>query len=130
MAGDLKEKNEFLAAQNEELQAQAVELMSQKNALEEKTEQVKVADRLKSEFVSNMSHELRTPLNVLLGLTNLMAEGNTGAINEKQKEYLEIIERNGKNLLQLIREDSGSPQGKGTVPGTDRGVPAWDIDHP
>ncbi|MBW2610626.1 MAG: GAF domain-containing protein, partial [Deltaproteobacteria bacterium] len=103
MAGDLKEKNEFLAAQNEELQAQgeelraqaeelqvqAEELMSQKNALEEKTEQVKVSDRLKSEFVSNMSHEFRTPLNVLLGLTNLMAEGNTGAINEKQKEYLE-----------------------------------------
>jgi len=118
LAEDLKEKNEILAVQNEELQAQGEELQAQgeelqaqteeltaqRNVLEEKTEQVKTADRLKSEFVSNMSHELRTPLNVLLGLTNLMAEGNTGAINEKQKEYLEIIERNGKNLLQLIND--------------------------
>lgn len=118
MARELREKSEFLAAQNEELQAQgeelqaqgeelqaqSEELISQKHSLEEKTEQVQVADRLKSEFMSNMSHELRTPLNVLLGLTNLMIEGNTGGINEKQKEYLEIIERNGKDLLQLIND--------------------------
>ncbi len=118
MAENLKEKNELLAAQNEELQAQSEELqaqseelqaqteelISQKNALEEKTKQVKVADRLKSEFVSNMSHELRTPLNALLGLTGLMVDGSAGAINEKQKEYLEIVERNGKNLLQLIND--------------------------
>ena len=118
MAQELREKSEFLAAQNEELQAQgeelqaqgeelqaqSEELISQKHTLEEKTEQVKVADRLKSEFMSNMSHELRTPLNVLLGLTHLMIEGNTGTINEKQKEYLEIIDRNGKDLLQLIND--------------------------
>lgn len=111
MAADLKEKNELLAAQNEELQAQseelqaqAEELMAQKNALEEKTKQVREADRLKSEFVSNMSHELRTPLNAILGLTSLMAEGSAGHVNKKQKEYLEIIERNGKNLLQLIND--------------------------
>jgi CheY-like chemotaxis protein/two-component sensor histidine kinase len=33
-----------------------------------------------------------------------MAEGIAGRINEKQKEYVEIIERNGKNLLQLIND--------------------------
>lgn len=111
IAADLKEKNELLAAQNEELQAQseelqaqAEELMVQKNALEEKTKQVKEANRLKSEFVSNMSHELRTPLNAILGLTSLMAEGIAGRVNKKQKEYLEIVERNGKNLLQLIND--------------------------
>ncbi len=125
MAEDLKEKNELMAAQNEELQAQneelqaqseeiqsqneeiqaqSEELMSQKKDIEEKSERVKEANRLKSEFLSNMSHELRTPLNSMLGLTNLMAEGIAGRINEKQKEYIEIIERNGKNLLQLIND--------------------------
>ncbi|MBE9569633.1 MAG: response regulator [Proteobacteria bacterium] len=132
MAEDLKEKNELMAAQNEELQAQneelqaqseeiqaqseeiqaqseeiqaqSEELISQKKDIEEKSERVKEANRLKSEFLSNMSHELRTPLNSMLGLTNLMAEGIAGRINEKQKEYIEIIERNGKNLLQLIND--------------------------
>ena len=111
MTKDLKEKNELLAAQNEELQAQSEELqvqseelMSQKRDLEEKTKKVMESDRLKSEFLSNMSHELRTPLNALLGLTSLMIGGNAGPINKKQKEYLEIVDRNGKNLLQLIND--------------------------
>jgi signal transduction histidine kinase/HAMP domain-containing protein len=118
MAQDLKEKSELLAAQNEELQAQneelqaqseeiraqSEELISQKKEIEEKSERAEEATRLKSEFLSNMSHELRTPLNSILGLTNLMAQGISGRINEKQKEYIEIIERNGKNLLQLIND--------------------------
>ena len=118
MAEDLKEKSELLAAQNEELQAQneelqaqseeiraqSEELISQKKEIEEKSERVEEANRLKSEFLSNMSHELRTPLNSMLGLTNLMAQEIAGRINEKQKEYIEIIERNGKNLLQLIND--------------------------
>ncbi|MBU0988255.1 MAG: HAMP domain-containing protein, partial [Proteobacteria bacterium] len=111
LAEDLKEKNDILAAQNEELQAQseelqaqAEELMAQKMDIEEKTKKVEQADRLKSEFLSNMSHELRTPLNSLLGLTSLMAGGSAGPVSNKQKEYLEIIEKNGKNLLQLIND--------------------------
>ena len=111
MAQDLKEKNELMAAQNEELQAQSEEiqaqseeLISQKKEIEEKSERVEETNRLKSEFLSNMSHELRTPLNSILGLTNLMREEIAGPINEKQKEYVEIVERNGKNLLQLIND--------------------------
>ena len=125
MAEDLKEKSELLAAQNEELQvqneelqvqseelqaqseeiqSQSEELISQKKEIEKKSERVEEANRIKSEFLSNMSHELRTPLNSILGLTGLMAEGIAGRINEKQKEYIEIIERNGKNLLQLIND--------------------------
>ncbi|MDI6687616.1 MAG: response regulator [Desulfobacterales bacterium] len=110
-AENLKEKNELLAAQNEEIQAQneeiqvqSEELIYQKNEIEENSKRVEEASRLKSEFLSNMSHELRTPLNSILGLTNLMAEGIAGKINEKQKEYIEIIERNGKSLLQLIND--------------------------
>jgi CheY-like chemotaxis protein/two-component sensor histidine kinase len=79
-------------------------VISQKKDIEEKSERVEEANRLKSEFLSNMSHELRTPLNSMLGLTNLMAEGIAGQINKKQKEYIEIIEKNGKNLLQLIND--------------------------
>ena len=118
MAEDLKNKNEVMAAHNEELQAQNEEiqaqseeiqaqsevLITQKKEIEEKSEQVKEASQLKSEFLSNMSHELRTPLNSMLGLTNLMAKEVAGHINEKQRGYIEIVERNGKNLLQLIND--------------------------
>jgi PAS domain S-box-containing protein len=118
LAAELKEKNKILASQNEELQSQSEELIaqseelqsqteeleSQKKMLEEKTHQAQEADRLKSEFLSNMSHELRTPLNAALGMTRLMTDGSAGPPTEKQKEYLEIIERNGENLLLLIND--------------------------
>jgi len=118
LSSDLQEKNELLAVQNEELQSQnqeiqaqseelqlqAEELESQKKNVEEKTRMVMEANRLKSEFVSNMSHELRTPLNGILGMARLLIGGAAGAINEKQVDYLNMIERSGKNLLLLIND--------------------------
>jgi PAS domain S-box-containing protein len=116
MADELGEKNELLAAQmeelqsqseelmamNEELQSQSEELANQQRSLAEKTRQAEDADRLKSEFLSNMSHELRTPLNAILGMSRLLADG--GGLGERQGTYLQVIERNGKNLLQLIND--------------------------
>jgi len=101
---ELKAQGEELIALNEELKAQAEELSAQKKALEEKTRQVEEANRLKSEFLSNMSHELRTPLNAILGMTKLLKAGVGGKITEKQRDYLDIIERNGENLLALIND--------------------------
>lgn len=101
---ELQSQSEELQAQSEELKAQSEELTTQKNDIKEQAERVKEASRFKSEFMSNMSHELRTPLNAILGLTALMSDNSAGQVNEKQKEYLEIIARNGKNLLQLIND--------------------------
>ena len=101
---ELQAQNEELQAQSEELKGQSEELIAQKNDIEEQSERVKEASRFKSEFMSNMSHELRTPLNAILGLAALMADNSAGQVNEKQKEYLEIITRNSKNLLQLIND--------------------------
>ena len=98
---ELQSQSEELSALNEELQAQAEELAAQKKALEEKTKQVEEVNRLKSEFLSNMSHELRTPLNAILGMAKLLQE----KIEDKtQKQYVEIIERNGQSLLALIND--------------------------
>lgn len=118
LSADLQEKNEVLAVQNEELQAQNEEIQAQseelqsqaeelavgKKQLEEKTRMARDADRLKSEFLSNMSHELRTPLNALLGMTRLLSTGTPGEINEKQRGYLNVIEKSGTSLLELMND--------------------------
>jgi CheY-like chemotaxis protein len=49
-----------------------------------------------------MSHELRTPLNAILGFTQVM---NRDALaSPQQQEYLGIILRSGKHLLELIND--------------------------
>jgi CheY-like chemotaxis protein len=55
-------------------------------------------------FIANMSHEIRTPLNSVLALTQLLREGVAGPLVPDQRRYLEVIERNGQNLLRLIND--------------------------
>lgn len=61
-----------------------------------------VASRTKSEFISIMSHELRTPLTSIIGFSDILLEGMTGDLNEKQDAYLKNISSSGKCLLDII----------------------------
>ncbi|GAK52732.1 sensor protein [Candidatus Moduliflexus flocculans] len=60
------------------------------------------ANQAKSEFLANMSHELRTPLNGILGYAQLLRREK--GLNEFQEKGLDIIERSGNHLLQLIND--------------------------
>ncbi len=101
---DLIAHNEQLRSQGETLRAQGEELERQRTELVEKTRRSEEADRLKSAFIANMSHEIRTPLNSVLALSQLLRDGMAGALSNDQRRYLEVIERNGQNLLRLIND--------------------------
>jgi PAS domain S-box-containing protein len=60
------------------------------------------AGRLKNEFFALVSHELRTPLTSIVGYVELVLEEEAGEINEQQKRFLGIVERNGKRLQRLV----------------------------
>ena len=58
------------------------------------------ANHAKSAFLSNMSHELRTPLNAVIGFAQLSC--HTLDLPLQVREYLNIIQKSGEHLLQLI----------------------------
>lgn len=66
--------------------------------------QAESANKTKSEFLANMSHELRTPLNSIIGFSEMMHDGMTGEINEKQKDFLGDVIGSAKHLLSLIND--------------------------
>ena len=82
----------------------AIENVRLFNEIQEKSRELEVANRHKSEFLAGMSHELRTPLNAILGFSEVLAERMFGEINEKQAEYLEDIRSSGTHLLSLIND--------------------------
>lgn len=101
---ELQAQAEELQAQSEELHQTSEELQEQNHELEAQRIQVEEANRLKSEFLSNMSHELRTPLNSVMALSRVLLMQTKGKLSKDESHYLEIIERNGKNLLSLIND--------------------------
>jgi PAS domain S-box-containing protein len=66
--------------------------------------QQRAAERVRSEFTSTLSHELRTPLTSILGSLQLLRSGALGEVAKDQEELLEVAERNGQRLLDLINE--------------------------
>lgn len=60
------------------------------------------ANRVKSFFVSNVSHEIRTPLNAIIGLTDLIIEGEE--LSAKQMENLKSIKYSSDHLLGVIND--------------------------
>jgi PAS domain S-box-containing protein len=67
-------------------------------------ERLRELDQLKSSFLANMSHELRTPLNSILGFAQVMLEGIDGDITTQMENDLQVIQKNGQHLLNLISD--------------------------
>jgi signal transduction histidine kinase len=71
-------------------------------ALARVVEELKQANRLKSEFVGAMSHELRTPLNIIIGYNDLLLEGVFGSLTPEQVDSLRRMDQSSRELLELI----------------------------
>ncbi|MBI9041915.1 PAS domain S-box protein [Lutibacter sp.] len=78
---------------------QQKEILSELTIAKEKAEE---SDRLKSAFLANMSHEIRTPMNGILGFSELLKTPNLSI--EKQKKYIEVIEKSGSRMLTTIND--------------------------
>lgn len=106
---DLSIKNKEYERMNNSLEKNYKKLISSKEKLKETNQELQKAkvkaeesDKLKSAFLANMSHEIRTPMNGIMGFAELLKENNLSS--EQQKDYIEIIEKSGTRLLNIIND--------------------------
>jgi signal transduction histidine kinase len=65
-------------------------------------ERAEAANEAKSAFLATMSHELRTPLTAILGYEELLRDGVSGPVTDRQQEHLSRIKLSAQHLLTLI----------------------------
>lgn len=71
--------------------------------LRDVTEQRRV-ERMKSDFVANVAHEIRSPMAPMKDAVGLVLDETTGPLNENQKKFLNIVDKNIDRLTRLIND--------------------------
>ena len=77
--------------------------VSRKLAFEE-SKRLKEINQLKNSLYTNITHEFRTPLTVILGMASSLKDKLEQRNIDEVDQPLEMIERNGENLLHLVNE--------------------------
>lgn len=77
------------------------ELVKIQDGYQKAVEKEVKSQRMKTELITNVSHDLKTPLTAIITYVNLLKEEKD---EEKQKEYIDVLERKSLRLKVLIED--------------------------
>jgi signal transduction histidine kinase len=73
---------------------------------EDSPTQPQIQTELQFKLLTHLAQELRTPLTSVVGMTSVLQQEIYGTLNDKQKDYLEIVHHSGERLVALVNEIS------------------------
>lgn len=76
----------------------------QTKQLQEAYEELKAANRVKTEFIAMSSHQLRTPLAAMKGYISMIKEERYGEITEEAKEKLKDVLTSTERLINIVNQ--------------------------
>ena len=98
----LEERESHLQEKRRHIVELEAEVTRRSAALKEAMKRAEAANSAKSEFLANMSHEIRTPMTAILGYSENLLDPGTS--EEERKSAIEILQRNGRHLLEIIND--------------------------
>ncbi len=69
------------------------------------SEQIDQTQQITAEFISSMSHNSRIPLNVIIGYSDLLHEGEFGALTPEQASVTRRLRASSRELLDVINRN-------------------------
>ncbi len=101
---ELRDRQDELAQLTGELEATNRGVVALYAELDERAEELRRADAMKSHFLSNMSHELRTPLSSIRALANLLLNRLDGDLNTEQERQVALIRQSAEDLTEIVND--------------------------
>ncbi len=101
---DLRHREEDLSRLNLELEDTNRGVVALYAELDQRAEQLRHADQMKSRFLSHMSHEFRTPLNSIVGLTRLLVKRDAIAQSEEARREIIFIQKSAQTLTEMVND--------------------------
>ncbi len=98
----LEERQEELLRLNRELEDTNRGVVALYAELDQRAEQLRMANDLKAQFLSYMSHEFRTPLDSILALSGLLLARTDGPLTGEQETQVGFIRRSARDLLDMV----------------------------
>ena len=103
--------NAELAAREADIAALRVELDETNKGvvalyaeLDDKAEQLRAANDLKSRFLSYMSHEFRTPLTSMTSMAGILLSRLDGPLTPEQQKQVEFIRGSARELTEMVND--------------------------
>ena len=104
MLEELRSRQDDLDRLNGELEDTNRGVVALYAELDDKAEQLRRANDLKTRFLANMSHEFRTPLNSILALSRLLLDRVDGDLTSEQHRQVSLIRKSASSLSDLIND--------------------------
>jgi two-component system, sensor histidine kinase and response regulator len=111
---DFNVLEERLTLKTIEIQKRKAELVKEKENLENQKKELEISNSSKDKFFTIIAHDLKNPFSTIINISDLMLSDLYKSEPEKNKEYIEQINRYSRkaynlleNLLQWARSQTG-----------------------
>jgi signal transduction histidine kinase len=101
---ELRDRQDELTRLTQELEATNRGVVALYAELDERADELRRTDAMKSRFLSNMSHELRTPLSSIRALSNLLLNRLDGELSEEQERQVLLIRKSAEDLTEIVND--------------------------